>query len=261
MSPLRFCLRLALLVVAALPAGIASAEDLPTRSVPGAIDGDARQFVGAWSVIRPNAETTLLTCQVPTLITAEAPEKLVYHDIAGRGTDIGIAAGDRQTLWADQDPYVSVWTGPESFLIYPQLADGSLDTTPEAAFLYERCEIWPREDFDGAAAGAVEPFAGAWSEFLPPERGGDRPLVLQAGCDDPTRFVVSGPDSISQRIEGREPLELKVGTRNGRTIFPNDGYTQTVIWASPDRWHLHGLNIDGGTDWNLPVIFTRCPAE
>jgi hypothetical protein len=256
---LRLCLRLALLVFAALPAGIASAGDLPTRSVPGAIDGDATRFVGAWSAIRPTVETSNLTCGAPTLIRAEDTDMLVYTDIGGRDTEIGIAAGDGKTFWAEQIPYVSVWTGPDSFLLSPRLADGTLD--PARAFLYERCEIWPRKDYEGAVAGAVEPFAGAWSEALPPERGGGRPIVSQVGCDVPTRFEVTGPDRIAQHIEGREPLELKVGTRDGRTIFPNDGYTQTVIWVSPDRWHLHGLNIDGGTDWNLPVIFTRCPAE
>lgn len=246
------------MVLLALAAAPVSAQELPTTSIAGAEDGVAAAFSGAWSAIRPTADSTLLTCMLPTLIRSEAEGGVIYTDIGGRDFPFTVTDAGGQTVWAGaEETQTSVWTGPDSFILYPHLQDGSLDV--ERGVLYERCEIWPRESHAGAVAGAVEPFAGNWSEALPPERGAGRPLQQQSTCETPTRFEVAGEQAIVQLLEGQEPLTLPVAVRDGRTIFPNDGYTQTVIWVSPDRWHLHGLNIDGGTDWNLPVIFTRCP--
>jgi hypothetical protein len=258
MSLLRTCL---IPAIALLTSGIgaALAEELPTKSVAGAEDGVAARFSGAWSAIRPAAEDTMLTCMVPTIIRSEAEGSLIYTDIGGRDSEFAVSAGDGQTIWTGHETQTSVWTGPDAFILYPHLGDGSLDLA--RGLLYERCEIWPREDYAGAVPGAVEPFVGDWVESLPARRGAGRPIEALSTCDTPTRFTVAGEQAIVQTVEGQEPLTLPVAVQDDRTIFPNDGYTQTVIWISPDRWHAHGPNIDGDTDWNLPVIFTRCPTE
>jgi hypothetical protein len=245
------------MVLLALAVGPIAAQDLPTTSVAGAEDGVASRFTGAWSAIRPTSDSTMLTCMVPTMIRSEAEGSVIYTDIGGRDCGFTVTDAGGQTIWTGAETQTSVWTGPDAFILYPYLRDGSLDL--ERGVLYERCEIWPRESYAGAAAGAVEPFVGNWSEALPAERGAGRPIEVQSSCDTPTTFAVAGEQAIVQTLPGQQPVTLQVAVRDGRTIFPNEGYTQTVIWVSPDRWHAHGLNIDGGTDWNLPVIFIRCP--
>lgn len=240
------------LALAALPA----AAQTPTVGIPEVPNGDSRPFAGHWSVIRPGATQTLLTCMLPTVIESTAGA-LAYRDIGGRTTAFTISAGDGQTLWAGSEPQTAVWTGLDSFILYPHLPDGSLDM--EYAALHERCEIWPRKSYDDAVPGAVEPFEGRWAESLPAERGAGPSMVTQLNCDNPTIFTVASETSLQQTASGGEPLMVPVAARDGETIFPFENYPQTIIWVSPDRWHLHGLNIDRQTDWNLPVIFTRCP--
>lgn len=228
----------------------------PTVGIPEVANGDPALFAGHWSVIKPGATETLLTCMLPTVIQS-SDGTLAYRDIGGRTTDFTVSAGKGQTLWTGSEPQTAVWTGPDSFILYPHLPDGSLDM--EYAALHERCEIWPRKSYEGAVAGAVEPFEGNWAESLPADRGAGPAFVTQLSCDNPTTFIVASETSLQQSSKSTEPLTIPVASRDGETIFPFENYQQTIIWVSPDRWHLHGLDIDRQTDWNLPVIFTRCP--
>jgi hypothetical protein len=233
-----------------------AAAQTPTVGVPDVANGDPSLFAGHWSVIRPGATETLLTCMLPTVIET-GDGTLAYIDIGGRKSDFTVSAGEGQTLWVGSEPQTAVWTGLDSFILYPHLPDGALDI--EYAALHERCEIWPRKSYEGAVPGAVEPFAGRWAESLPAERGAGPSMVTELSCDNPTIFTVASETSLEQIASDGEPLMVPVTTRDGETIFPFDNYPQTIIWISPDRWHLHGLDIDRQTDWNVPVIFTRCP--
>ena len=251
-----------LLAPLAIVLGLASSvhaahAQLPTVGSPDVPNGVAELFVGNWSVVRPEGSNSLLTCMLPTIIDADGAGGLVFEGITNRNLPFGVAAADGATAWQGAEPQTAVWTGPDSFILYPHLPDGALDV--EFAMLYERCEIWPRSSYPGAVAGDVAPFAGAWLESLPAERGAGRPIVPQGSCADPVRFAVEGDSAIRQTMTGQDDLVIPVAAEGDLTTFPNEGFTGVVIWVSEDRWHLHYPDIDGKTNWNLPVNFTRCP--
>lgn len=236
----------------------AQAQQLPMASMEAMPDGDASLFDGSWSIVRPEGSNSLLTCHLPTQLIPDGKAALVYRDIAGRETRFTVSATAENTLWTGEESQTAVWTGSDSFLLYPHRPDGGLNL--ENATLFERCEIWPRQSYEGAVAGDLTPFVGQWRESLAPERGG-APLDRRTSCDDPTNYAIVGPSTLEMTAEGDTPQTIPVAVRDGETIFPNEGYPAAVIWVSPDRWHLHLSGVDRQPDWNLPIILERCPAD
>lgn len=80
-------------------------------------------------------------------------------------------------------------------------------------------------------------------------------------CDDPTTFEIKDTESLRRTIAGEPERIIPIRKRGTETVIPHPmrGYAPSVvIWVSPDRWHFHGIDLDGRTDWNTPVIYTRC---
>jgi hypothetical protein len=235
---------------------VAQAQPLPMASIQAMPDGDASLFEGGWSIVRPEGSASLLTCHLPTHLIPDGNAALVYRDIAGREIRFSVTATAENTLWTGEESQTAVWTGTDSFLLYPHRPDGSINV--DNATLFERCEVWPRQSYDGAVAGDLAPFVGDWRESLPADRGG-APLDRHTSCDDPTTYAIVGESTLEMTAEGDEPQTIPVEVRDGETIFPNEGYPAAVIWISPDRWHLHLPGMDRQPDWNLPIILERCP--
>ena len=258
MSTTRRLSRLAISLGFILFSLAAQAQQLPTASIEAMPDGDAALFDGGWSIVRPAGSDSMLTCHLPTHLISDGKAALIYRDVAGRETRFTVSATDKNTLWTGEESQTAVWTGRNSFLLYPQKPEGGLNI--DNATLFERCEIWPRRSYAGAIAGDLKPFEGQWRESLPAKRGG-APLDRHTSCDDPTTYSIVGESTLEMTAEGGEPQTIPVAVRDGETIFPNEGYPAAVIWISPDRWHLHLPGMDREPDWNLPIILERCPAE
>lgn len=236
---------------------VAQAQDLPIASIEAMPDGDATLFEGGWSIMRPEGSASLLTCHLPTVLIPDGKDALIRRNLAGREDRFSVSATAENTVLGGDENQTAVWTGTDSFLLYPHRPDGGLDT--ENAMLFERCESWPRQSYEGAVAGDLAPFVGRWSESMPAERGG-APLQRLTGCDDATTYRIAGESTLEMRAKGMEPQTFAIEAQDGETIIPNEGYPAAVIWVSPDRWHLHQAGIDGKPDWNLPIILERCPA-
>lgn len=256
-SRLRLPLAICLAGFLATPA--VQAEELPLRGVAEVSNGTAAPFAGHWSIVRPGGSDSALTCSVPTVIDGGADNVLIYRGIADQPVEFTLAEQDGATLWQGSEAQMAVWTGSDSFILYPQGSDGA--PLVDDAMLYERCVIWPRESYDGAVPGAVEPFAGAWFESLPADRGAGPESVAVTSCDNPVRFEVAGATSIRQVLADGGGGVYEVAAREGETILPNGRDTGVVIWVSPDRWHLHYPGMFVPIDWNLPTIFQRCPEQ
>lgn len=235
---------------------VAQAQQPPIASIEAMPDGDATLFRGGWSIMRPEGSASLLTCHLPTHLIPDGKDTLIFRDVGGRETRLSISATFDNTYWGGDDPQTAVWTGTDSFLLYPHLSDGELDV--DNVMLFERCESWPRQSYQGAVAGDLAPFVGQWQESLPGERG-SAPLQRLIGCDEPTIYSIAGEAQLEMRAKDGDPQTIAVEIRDGETFFPNEGYPAAVIWVSPDRWHLHQAGMDRQPDWNLPIILERCP--
>lgn len=235
---------------------------LPLESHEGAQDGQAAPFAGNWSIMKPDGDRASETdsCALPAIISVIDASAIGYESATGAKFSFALAEKDGSTTWSGELDRLAVWRDADAFLLYPRLEDGTPD--PSGAYLYERCPVWPRVSYEGATPGAVAPFVGAWQEAVPPARGAE-PLQIVGACDDPTSFEISGTTSLKRMIAGQPDSSLEIRVRGNDTIVPHPmaGYPPSVIvWVSPDRFHFHIMNVFGGTNWNSPFIYTRCPA-
>ncbi|WP_143145678.1 hypothetical protein [Devosia enhydra] len=248
-------------LLTALSATLAMAQTpLPIVSDATVADGQAAPFEGNWSIMKPGGDRTSETdsCAMPASIQADGPTAITYASSTGAEFSFALADENDATTWQGEFDRIAVWQGPDAFLLYSRLADGTPDTAE--AYLYERCPIWPRTSYEGAVPGALEPFVGAWQEAVPPARGAE-PLQIVGACNDPTIFEISGPTTLKRTIAGQPDYTLEIRARGTDTVVPNPraGYAPSVIvWVSPDRFHFHIIDIFGGTNWFSPVIYTRC---
>jgi hypothetical protein len=251
----------ALLLLAFLVGPAWAEESLPAASYPGAPDGRAAPFAGTWSIIRPGGDRLSITdsCAMPAEIVADGAAAMRYHSTTGADFDFELSAQNGGTALDGELARLAVWANEDSFYLYQRLADGSPDLA--SAYIYERCPSWPRKSHDGAVAGALAPFVGNWQEAMPALRG-FTPLQVVGSCDDPTTFSIKDDKTLLRTIANEPDRAIPIGKRGQETISPNPMAPRSpsvIVWVSPDRFHFHGIDIAGRTDWNTPVIYTRCP--
>ena len=120
---------------------------------------------------------------------------------------------------------------------------------------------YPWQNITSVPDGQSAPFVGSWSMNLPADKPGV-PDISTVTCDHPIRMEAA--DATHVFYLGPEDraadAAVELVARDGRTAWEPiaGGPRYSVVWISPDSFHMHEADAVSEQDWAQPLVYERC---